>query len=80
MNGLKNDVTLVLEVKGRDDQQNENKRRPLGESVQGVNQRRGFGMWTWEVSRHPKDIENLLSEHGCEAREVRSHRPEVLEG
>ncbi len=51
---------LVLEVKGRDTQQDETKRRFLDEWVKAVNEHGGFGPWAWRVSQNPADIEGLL--------------------
>ncbi len=51
---------LVLEVKGRDTQQDETKRRFLDEWVKAANEHGGFGHWSWRVSQNPADIEGLL--------------------
>jgi type III restriction enzyme len=60
---LKNDVRLVLEVKGQDSQQNQTKREFLDEWVRAVNGNGGFGRWAWDVSRHKKDIAGILAAH-----------------
>ena len=52
---------LVLEVKGRDTQQNECKRGFLAEWVRAVNEHGGFGRWSWDVSRDPADIGDILA-------------------
>lgn len=57
---LKNGVTLVLEVKGQDDQQNRTKREFLDEWVRAVNTHGGFGKWTYAVSRIPSDLPAIL--------------------
>lgn len=62
---LTNDVMLVLEVKGRDNAQNQTKRRFLAEWIEAVNQHGGFGKWQWDVSRDPSDIEDILAKHGA---------------
>lgn len=54
---------LVLEVKGQDSQQNKTKREFLAEWVQAVNRHGGFGEWSWDVSRNPKDLINILQTH-----------------
>jgi type III restriction enzyme len=54
---------LVLEVKGQDDQQQQTKREFLSEWVRAVNGHGGFGVWRADVSRHPKDIEEILKRH-----------------
>ena len=62
---LTNGTTLVLEVKGMDDQQNQTKRVFLGEWVQAVNAHGGFGKWASDVSRHPKDVLEILERHNA---------------
>jgi type III restriction enzyme len=57
---LANGTTLVLEVKGQDDQQNRTKREFLDEWVRAVNAHGGFGKWAWAVSRNPADLPNIL--------------------
>jgi type III restriction enzyme len=53
--------TLILEVKGQDDQQQQTKREFLSEWVRAVNGHGGFGEWTADVSRHPKDVIEILT-------------------
>ena len=57
---LTNGKTLILEVKGQDDQQQQTKREFLSESVRAVNGHGGFGEWTADVSRHPRGMLELL--------------------
>jgi type III restriction enzyme len=52
--------TLILEVKGQDDQQQQTKREFLAEWVRAVNGHHGFGEWAADVSRHPTDIHEIL--------------------
>src|SRR3546814_3078765 len=47
---LTNGQTLVLEIKGVDDEQNRAKRAALASWVQGVNPKGGFGVWTHAVA------------------------------
>jgi len=54
---------LVLEVKGQDTQQDKTKRDFLSEWVRAVNQNGGFGTWSWDVSRNPRDLLNILQTH-----------------
>ena len=61
---LTNGRTLILEVKGQDDQQNQTKREFLSEWVRAVNGHGGFGEWVAAVSRHPKDVLAILDKHG----------------
>ncbi len=60
---LTNGKTLILEVKGQDDQQQQTKREFLSEWVRAVNGHGGFGTWTSDVSRDPKDVEAILASH-----------------
>jgi type III restriction enzyme len=60
---LANGKTLILEVKGQDDQQQQTKREFLSEWVRAVNGHGGFGEWTADVSRHPKDVLEILERH-----------------
>jgi type III restriction enzyme len=55
---------LVLEVKGQDSEQDQIKRRFLDEWVNAVNDRGGFGNWSWDVSKNPADIKDILARHG----------------
>lgn len=54
---------LVLEVKGRDTEENRAKWEALREWVQAVNAHGGFGKWAWDVSRHPADVDEILKHH-----------------
>jgi type III restriction enzyme len=63
---LTNGRTLILEVKGQDDQQNQTKREFLSEWVRAVNGHGGFGEWAADVSRHPKDVLEILERHNGE--------------
>ena len=59
---------LVLETKGRDAEQDKTKRQFLDEWVRAVNQHGGFRCWSWDVSRDPGDIADILARHqGAEA-------------
>ena len=60
---LTNGTTLVLEVKGQDNQQQQTKREFLGEWVRAVNSHGGFGTWAADVSRNPVDIHEILARH-----------------
>lgn len=62
---LTNGKTLVLEVKGQDDQQQQTKREFLDEWVRAVNGHGGFGDWVADVSRHPKDVLEILERHNA---------------
>jgi type III restriction enzyme len=60
---LTNGNYLVLEVKGKEDQQNRSKREFLDEWVKAVNAHGGFGIWGWDVSRNPADVSDILLKH-----------------
>lgn len=57
---LKNGNYFILETKGQDNQQNQTKREFLNEWINAVNSHGGFGYWSWGVSFHPGDIENVI--------------------
>ena len=57
---LANGKTLVLEVKGQDNQEQQTKREFLAEWVRAVNAHGGFGVWASDVSRNPTDIHEIL--------------------
>ena len=54
---------LVLEVKGQDSDRDQTKRRFLDEWVGAVNAYGGFGRWSWDVSKAPGDIRDILARH-----------------
>jgi type III restriction enzyme len=58
---LSNGVQLILETKGKDDDQNKVKRYFLDDWVRALNMHGGFGKWAWAVSRHPSDLEGILA-------------------
>ncbi len=62
---LTNGKTLILEVKGQDDQQQQTKREFLSEWVRAVNGHAAFGEWTADVSRHPKDLLEILTKQNA---------------
>ena len=62
---LTNGTMLVLEVKGQDSQEDRTKREFLDEWTKAVNAHGGFGCWSWEVSRDPKDIGGILKKHNA---------------
>jgi type III restriction enzyme len=61
---LKTGEHLVLETKGRDDEQNKTKRAFLNEWVEAVNEDGRFGRWQWAVSFQPGDVVDILAERG----------------
>ncbi|MDP2767872.1 MAG: hypothetical protein Q8O41_10580, partial [Candidatus Methanoperedens sp.] len=60
---LNNGKMLILEVKGKDDQQNKTKREYLDEWVKAVNSDGRFGKWCWDVSFRTSDIMDIIKKH-----------------
>lgn len=60
---LANRKTLILEVKGLDDQQNKTKREYLEEWIRAVNNDGRFGVWEWDVSFRTSDIKDIIKKH-----------------
>ncbi|MBO8129234.1 MAG: DEAD/DEAH box helicase family protein [Peptococcaceae bacterium] len=60
---LKNGKMLVLEVKGRDDQQSKTKRQALQEWIKAVNAHGGFGEWCEDISYSIADLKGILAKH-----------------
>lgn len=60
---LKNNVTLVLEIKGVDNDQNKEKREYLAEWIDVVNEDGRYGTWTWDVAFNPSDVRGILTKH-----------------
>ena len=58
---LKNGITLVLEIKGVDSDQNRTKRRYLGEWTNVVNKDGRYGTWAWDVAFHPAEVRGIIS-------------------
>jgi len=60
---LVNGVTLILEIKGRDDDQNRQKRESLQEWVETVNESGAYGAWACDVAFSPGDVGAILKKH-----------------
>jgi type III restriction enzyme len=60
---LKGGEHLVLEVKGQDTEQEKTKRAFLAEWVTAVNEHGGFGTWSWDVSKTPADVKDIIARH-----------------
>jgi type III restriction enzyme len=60
---LANGKTLVMEVKGQDDEQNRAKRAALDAWVKGVNQKGGFGSWCADVAIEMGRVQDILHAH-----------------
>ncbi len=63
---LSNGKTLVLEIKGQDDEQNRAKRSALDAWVKGINEKGGFGAWCWDVAFEPAQIHDILQKQTTE--------------
>jgi type III restriction enzyme len=63
---LSNRKTLILEVKGKDDQQSKTKRDYLNEWINAVNSDGRFGKWGWAVSFRTSDIKDIINKHSKE--------------
>jgi type III restriction enzyme len=63
---LDNDVTLVLEVKGVDDNQNKEKRRYLEQWIDVVNEDGNHGTWSWDVIFNPSELRNVIEKHSIQ--------------
>ncbi|MCS6824906.1 MAG: type III restriction endonuclease subunit R, partial [Cytophagaceae bacterium] len=59
---LTNGEYLVIETKGKDDDQNKTKRTYLDEWCKAVNAHGGFGKWKWAVSFDPNDLKKVIEE------------------
>ena len=60
---LKNNMTLVLEIKGVDDDQNRKKRDYLKRWVDAVNEDGHYGTWAWDVAFNPAEVNIIISNH-----------------
>ena len=61
---------LVLEVKGQDSDRDQTKRQFLDEWVRAVNAHGGFGCWSWDVSKNPGEVQDILAKHASSADKV----------
>ena len=61
---LVNGKQLILEIKGEDSEQNKAKRIALDLWVKAVNDRGGFGTWSWDVVLgEPAKVDDIISHH-----------------
>lgn len=60
---LANGKTLILEVKGKDSEQNQAKLAAVKSWVEAINQKGGFGLWVWDVLYEPAQLKDLLAKH-----------------
>ncbi len=59
---LRSGDMLVLETKGQDSEQDRTKRQFLDEWINAINAHGGFGRWSWDVSKAPGDIRDILAQ------------------
>lgn len=57
--------TLVLEIKGQDNPQNQAKRDALGEWIMAVNTTGRFGDWSRDVAFAPGEVQDIIGKGGC---------------
>jgi type III restriction enzyme len=60
---LNNGKYMILEVKGKDDAKQQEKRKALDLWIRAVNEDKGFGEWCWDVSFDPDDLSGILLNH-----------------
>ncbi|MBQ7545230.1 MAG: DEAD/DEAH box helicase family protein [Synergistaceae bacterium] len=58
---LSNGRTLILEVKGRESEQDRVKREALADWVKAVNLVKVYGEWSCDVSRNPADVDGIIA-------------------
>ena len=61
---LKSGNMLVLETKGKPDEQSRAKRRALEQWTKAVNQHGGFGYWSADIAYQPGEIKDILVKQG----------------
>ena len=60
---LDNDITLVLEVKGRLSEQDKEKKSALEDWIKAVNSTKDWGEWRCDISRSAADIDGIIERH-----------------
>lgn len=65
---LDNGKTLVLEVKGVDDERNRIKRAAMAVWIKTVNEQGGFGQWCFDVVFEPARTRDVLLKHASECK------------
>ncbi len=70
---LENGVMLVLEIKGKDSEQNRTKRRFLKDWTEAVNEDGNYGTWTWDVAFHPSEVRGIIGSHAKTVVSAREH-------
>jgi type III restriction enzyme len=60
---LANDKTLILETKGQDSLQVQEKRRALAEWIEAVNALKEYGQWCSDISFNVADVDGIIEEY-----------------
>lgn len=60
---LQNGITLILEIKGKDDARNKVKWEALNEWIGAVNLDGNFGIWAHDVAFDPTSISTIIEKH-----------------
>lgn len=60
---LKNNITLVLEIKGKDSEQDKKKRSSLAEWVDAVNDNGNYGTWVGDVAFSTSKVKSIISKY-----------------
>jgi type III restriction enzyme len=58
---LKNNLMVILEIKGQDTEKDRTKREFLDEWVQAINEDGRFGEWTWDIAFTQSDVKGIIS-------------------
>ena len=70
---LANNINLVLEIKGKDDEQNREKRKYLEEWIDMVNSTGAFGTWSWDVAFNPSEVRGIIAKHNSSSISAKEH-------
>ncbi|MBQ3695292.1 MAG: DEAD/DEAH box helicase family protein [Synergistaceae bacterium] len=60
---LKNNITLILETKGIESEQDKEKKRALSDWIKAVNNTNRFGEWACDMSKSPADIDGIIAKY-----------------
>ena len=58
---LKENLMVILEIKGQDTEKDRTKREYLDEWIRAVNEDGRFGEWTWDVAFTQSDVKGIIS-------------------
>ncbi|MCY4160025.1 MAG: type III restriction endonuclease subunit R, partial [Bacteroidetes bacterium] len=54
--------TLIVEIKGQENEETDAKNKFMQQWIEAVNEHRGFGHWSFAVSREPGQLHEILTE------------------